>query len=127
MRMMKRTYLAVMVLTALAALSGYFVWRMYSENAAPPSLQETQRETLRDFTANELSQYDGASTTLPIYIGLDGYVYDVTEGRRFYAPGAVYHYLAGKDSSKSLHIMGADIIKQKYPIIGILKPESVSQ
>jgi DhnA family fructose-bisphosphate aldolase class Ia len=33
----------------------------------------------------------------------------------------VYHYLAGSDASRSLRIMGADIIKQKYPIVGIIE------
>ncbi len=77
--------------------------------------------TLRRLTVGELSRFDGSSTTLPIYIGLDGFIYDVSAGRTFYAPGAVYHYLAGSDASRSLHIMGADIIKQKYPIIGIIE------
>lgn len=81
----------------------------------------TDTSQLHRFTREELAQYDGSSTTLPIYIGLDGYVYDVTLGKKFYVPGAVYHYLAGNDSSKSLHIMGGETIKQKYPIIGILE------
>jgi predicted heme/steroid binding protein len=72
----------------------------------------------------ELSRHDGSDPNLPIYIGLDGYVFDVTGGKEFYVPGATYHYLAGRDSSKSLHIMGAEIIKAKYPVIGRLAPDS---
>lgn len=76
--------------------------------------------TLPTMSTAELAKFDGTDPTLPIYIGLDGYVYDVSAGRKFYEPDAVYHYLAGKDSSKSLHIMGGDIIKEKYRIIAVL-------
>lgn len=75
---------------------------------------------LSEITKAELMLRDGSDAALPIYIALDGYVYDVTQGKKFYQPGGVYHYLAGKDSSNTLHIMGGETIKQKYPIIGIL-------
>ncbi|MFZ2831976.1 MAG: cytochrome b5 domain-containing protein [Minisyncoccia bacterium] len=78
-------------------------------------------ENLPTFTTEMLRAYDGTSTSSPVYIALDGYVYDVSEGRKFYEPGAGYHYLAGKDSSKTLHIFGADILKEKYKIIGLFK------
>lgn len=76
--------------------------------------------TLPIVTPDELVQHDGSDTQIPIYIVLDGYVYDVTAGRTFYGQGGVYHYLAGKDSSKALHFMGGDIIREKYPIVGVL-------
>ena len=70
---------------------------------------------------NELKNYNGEDTKKPIYIGLDGYVYDVTSGRKFYEPGGSYHSLAGKDSTNELKIFGGGIIKRKYPIVAILK------
>lgn len=76
--------------------------------------------TLPSISADEIARHDGTDERLPIYIVLDGYVYDVTGGRIFYSVGGVYHYLAGKDSSKILRLFGADIIKEKYPIVGIL-------
>ena len=71
-------------------------------------------------TSNELAKHDGSDAHLPIYIALDGFVYDVTSGKSYYIPGGVYHYLAGKDSSLQLNFIGGDIIKEKYPIVGII-------
>lgn len=71
-------------------------------------------------STNELKRYDGTDPNLPIYIGLDGLIYDVTAGKEFYQPGGVYHFLAGKDSSTELHIAGSDIIKRKYQVVGKL-------
>lgn len=72
----------------------------------------------REITSEEIKEYNGTDSELPIYIALDGYVYDVSEGRKFYEEGGAYDYLAGKDSTKELSLIGGDIIKRKYPIIG---------
>lgn len=72
------------------------------------------------FTTKELNKYDGSDPTLPIYLALDGSVYDVTPGKKFYEAGGAYHSLAGRDSSAILHLAGGDIIKKKYKIVGKL-------
>lgn len=74
---------------------------------------------LPQYFAKTLMQYDGTNPKLPIYLALDGYVYDVTPGREYYAVGGVYHSLAGKDSSKDLHTFGGSVIKEKYKIVGV--------
>ena len=84
------------------------------------SFSPTASSTLPVITLVELARHDGTDPSLPIYIGLDGSVYDVTLGKTFYATGGSYHDLAGKDSSAQLRFFGADIIKQKYPIIGVI-------
>ena len=84
------------------------------------SFSSTASSTLPVITLGELARHDGTDPSLPIYIGLDGSVYDVTLGKSFYATGGSYHDLAGKDSSAQLRFFGADIIKQKYPIIGVI-------
>lgn len=75
---------------------------------------------LPTYTASELAQYDGSDPNKPIYIGYNGYVYDVTAGKQYYEAGGVYNFLAGKDSSDQLNIIGGDIIQKKYPIVGKL-------
>ncbi len=72
------------------------------------------------FTLDELSKYNGDDPSLPIYIGMNGFVYDVTAGKKFYEPGGSYHDLAGRDSSVDLNIAGGGIIKSKYPVVGRL-------
>jgi predicted heme/steroid binding protein len=78
--------------------------------------------SLRIFTGNDLAAYDGTNPNLPIYIGLNGRVYDVTAGSQFYAVGGVYHYLVGRDSSAELNQIGGGIISNKYPVVGLLIP-----
>ena len=76
-------------------------------------------QTLPLYNKEDLKRYNGENLDAPVYLALDGYVYDVSPGREdFYNPGKVYHYLAGRDSSIELHIAGASIIKKKYLIVG---------
>ncbi|MCR4285709.1 MAG: hypothetical protein NUW00_02310 [Candidatus Kaiserbacteria bacterium] len=78
--------------------------------------------TLPAYTTASLAQFNGEDPTLPIYIAFDGDVYDVSSGRKFYGPEGTYHFLAGSDGTSLLKIMGGDIIKKKYPVIGTFSP-----
>lgn len=53
-------------------------------------------------TDAELGAYDGSDPTKPIYLAVNGTIYDVTDGRRFYGPGGSYHQLGGADCSRAL-------------------------
>lgn len=70
----------------------------------------------------ELSKYDGTNPDLPIYLALDGEIYDITPGKEFYQVGGPYHDLAGKDSSTELHFIGGNIIRRKYKVVARLVP-----
>lgn len=72
---------------------------------------------LRMMGTMELAQYDGTNPNKPIYLAMNGLVYDVTKGKQFYVTGGPYHDLAGKDSSKDLNLFGGKIIERKYPVI----------
>ncbi len=74
------------------------------------------------FNTETLAQYNGADSSLPIYIAFDGDVYDVTLGRSYYEPGGAYAFLAGTDGTELLSVIGGDIIKKKYPVIGTFTP-----
>lgn len=74
------------------------------------------------FTATTIARYDGTDASLPIYVAYRGKVYDVTPGKQFYEPGAVYHFLVGKDSTSILEQIGGDIIERKYEVVGTYTP-----
>ncbi|KAK4686757.1 hypothetical protein P7C73_g3361, partial [Tremellales sp. Uapishka_1] len=59
------------------------------------------RAALVELTPIQLSMYDGSDPSKPVYLALDGDVYDVSAGRRIYGPGGSYHVMAGKDAARS--------------------------
>ncbi|KIH90805.1 heme steroid-binding protein domain protein [Sporothrix brasiliensis 5110] len=54
----------------------------------------------RYFTLEELAEYDGSVVEKPVYLSIDGNVFDVSAGRHIYGPGGSYHYFAGVDASR---------------------------
>ncbi|KAF2104671.1 cytochrome b5 [Rhizodiscina lignyota] len=52
-------------------------------------------------TDEELKGYDGSIEGRPIYVGLNGSIYDVTAGARVYGPGGGYHFFAGRDAARA--------------------------
>lgn len=53
------------------------------------------------FTLSELRQYDGLDPTLPIYIAINGSVYDVTASPSTYGPKGNYAFFSGRDSARA--------------------------
>ncbi|KAF7193175.1 Cytochrome P450 regulator dap1, partial [Pseudocercospora fuligena] len=54
-------------------------------------------------TEAQLLSYDGSDESLPIYLAVNGTLYDVTggSGRRIYGPGGPYHVFAGHDAARA--------------------------
>lgn len=52
-------------------------------------------------TPAQLSAYDGTDETKPIYLAINGTIYDVSANRRTYGPGGSYHFFAGCDASRA--------------------------
>lgn len=51
-------------------------------------------------TDTELLNYDGGHPSKPIYLALNGTIYDVSSARQTYGPGGSYHVFAGKDAAR---------------------------
>jgi Cytochrome b5-like Heme/Steroid binding domain len=45
--------------------------------------------------------YDGSNPDKPIYLAINGSIYDVSKGRGIYGPGGSYNYFAGVDASRA--------------------------
>ncbi|KAF8476144.1 cytochrome b5-like heme/steroid binding domain-containing protein [Kalaharituber pfeilii] len=51
-------------------------------------------------TDAQLAKYDGTDPALPIYVALNGSVFDVSANRETYGPGGSYHVFAGVDAAR---------------------------
>lgn len=114
----KMTRKQLLIIVAFVGVLGLLDWQILRRR-----FDTTQNTDVPRYTAAALAQYDGTKTGQPVLLALDGLVYDVSAGAAdFYAPGQSYHYLVGKDSSVALHVFGADLIKRKYPVVGVYTP-----
>lgn len=58
-------------------------------------------DPLLSFTAPELLKFDGSDPSLPIYLAINGKVYDVSAGKSYYGPGGSYSFFSGKDAARA--------------------------
>lgn len=73
-------------------------------------LQEYQAEKKRlasieprkEWTEEELKQYNGDDETGPLLLAVKGDVFNVWKGRNFYGNGAEYNIMAGRDATRFL-------------------------
>lgn len=63
-------------------------------------MYHTQRGPIY-LTPAELSQHDGTDPTKPLYLAINGTIYDVSSNRRTYGPGGSYRFFAGADAARS--------------------------
>lgn len=49
----------------------------------------------------DLRPYDGSDSSKPIYLAINGTIYDVSASPAFYGPGGAYHHFAGRDASRA--------------------------
>ncbi|TID17962.1 cytochrome b5 [Venturia nashicola] len=52
-------------------------------------------------TDAELAQYDGTDLSKPIYVGLNGSIYDVSASPQTYGAGGGYSFFSGKDAARA--------------------------
>lgn len=98
-----------------------FVIRKFMKRQQNDMIEEEQAEEelppmpKRDFTLAEMAKYNGKDDER-ILLGINGNVYDVTKGKRFYGPGGPYGLFAGRDASRCFATFSTDpkIVKDEY-------------
>jgi predicted heme/steroid binding protein len=130
---MNRTQRILIIITIIL---GFIVMGIWIKNLTNPTDVNTTKSANSSATVSssssldnvpnvyisqsELVRHNGTDPTLPIYIAVNGIVYDVTAGKKFYQEGGAYHFIAGTDATKALEPVGTEIITNKYKAIGKL-------
>ncbi|KFM63246.1 Membrane-associated progesterone receptor component 2, partial [Stegodyphus mimosarum] len=91
---------------ALLAVCVFLLYKIFSggkadDNPTPPSPQLPPMKR-RDMTYEELKKYDGLNEEGRVCVAVNGKIFDVTKGKRFYGPGGPYASFAGRDATRGL-------------------------
>ncbi|XP_034246895.1 membrane-associated progesterone receptor component 1 [Thrips palmi] len=113
---------------ALVAIIAWLVFKIFkSRNEKPVQVApEPQLPKLRkDFTVEELKKYDGHGSDGRILVAVNGKVFDVTKGKRFYGPGGPYAAFGGRDASRGLATFNVACEKEGYDDLSDLNPQEM--
>jgi len=92
-----------LLLVSLIAFLIYKIIKSRSDTGPPNVPAEPELPKLRkDFTVQELKKFDGNQSDGRVLVAVNGHVYDVTKGRKFYGPGGPYAAFGGRDASRGL-------------------------
>ncbi|XP_059617483.1 membrane-associated progesterone receptor component 1 [Phlebotomus argentipes] len=91
-------------LVGVISFLAYKIFRNTTQSAAVRTqpVEPALPRLRRDFTVQELRPFDGNQPDGRILVAVNGNVYDVTKGKRFYGPGGPYAAFGGRDASRGL-------------------------
>jgi len=102
----------------LIAVCCYLLRKIFSngrqDNDVSPPTPVLPPMKRRDMTYQELKKYDGLNEEGRVCVAVNGKVFDVTKGKRFYGPGGPYSSFAGRDASRCLATFSVDDAKDEY-------------
>ncbi|CAH2091717.1 unnamed protein product [Euphydryas editha] len=105
----------------------YKIIKSHTEKDEPlPPPPPPMPKIKKDMTAAELKEYDGTNKEGRVLLALNGIIFDVTRGKRFYGPGGPYAAFAGKDATRGLatgQVAASDI---EYDDVSDLSPDEVA-
>lgn len=91
---------------SLVFLIAFLVYKIFKNREREPERANVEpplpKLKKRDFTVGELRKYDGTQPDGRVLVAVNGNVYDVTKGKRFYGPGGPYAAFGGRDASRGL-------------------------
>lgn len=88
----------------------------------PPGLPKLRK----DLTVAELGKYDGTQPDGRVLLAVNGVIFDVTRGKRFYGPGGPYSAFAGKDATRGLATGQVAAGDKEYDDCSDLTPDEVA-
>lgn len=91
-----------LILIAIITFLIYQIFKTRHPKASPPPEPEMPK-LRRDFSVQELKAYDGNQPDGRVLVAVNGTVYDVTKGKRFYGPGKLRSGLAFFKITVALH------------------------
>ncbi|KAJ8724809.1 hypothetical protein PYW07_015767 [Mythimna separata] len=116
----------------IIAIIFVLVYKIYAKFTKVPA--ETPAVELpkirKDMTVAELRQYDGNQADGRVLVAVNGWIFDVTRGRRFYGPGGPYAAFGGKDASRGLatfSVMSSDKEYDDLSDLNSMEMESVKE
>jgi len=92
-------YLLVIITLAGKFFTGSFLWEYEGKWARLKTYWPESSGRL--FSETHLATFDGTDPSKPIYIAIDGDVFDVSSSRHTYGPGGSYYSMAGIDAARS--------------------------
>ncbi|EGD76357.1 hypothetical protein PTSG_11680 [Salpingoeca rosetta] len=112
---------------ALSVVIGYLVYKVFGFDKRAEQRKEQDRKKREEalghdrvFTLKELRAYDGTKPSKehggekPIYIAVDGVVFDMTSGADFYGPGGPYAGFAGHDATRGMATMAVGLVSEEW-------------
>ncbi|XP_055599078.1 membrane-associated progesterone receptor component 1-like [Uranotaenia lowii] len=91
-----------LVLVGVITFLIYKIFRTRQQPISVPAPAPELPRLRKDFTVAELRQFDGTQPDGRVLVAVNGSVYDVTKGKRFYGPGGPYAAFGGRDASRGL-------------------------
>ncbi|XP_011499923.1 PREDICTED: membrane-associated progesterone receptor component 1-like [Ceratosolen solmsi marchali] len=114
---------------ALVAIIAWLVYKIFQnkpKQEEPAQVIKELAKIKRDFTLEELKEYNGTGPDGRILVAVNGNVYDVTKGANFYGPDGPYAALGGRDASRCLATFSIDLGKDEYDDLSDLNTEDMN-
>lgn len=124
------TFTTYFINIPLLGIIFYLIWKIFksrSEFDKPVTYVSTAAPPMkkRDFTLEELKEFDGIKGEGRVLVAVNNKVFDVTRGKRYYGPGGPYAVFAGRDASRGLATFTLDEPSDKYDDLSDLKPSEM--